>query len=46
MQAVHHRVALMDANGMTGAPDGPTQPSPKDFFDTLRFIAPARKTKW
>ncbi len=22
-QVVHHRVALMDANGMSGAPDGP-----------------------
>jgi hypothetical protein len=45
-QAVLHRVALMDANGMTGAPDGPTQPFPQDFFDTTRLIAPARKTKW
>ncbi len=44
-QVVHHRVALMDANGMTGAPDGPMQPFPKDYFDTIRIIAPAPPVK-
>jgi hypothetical protein len=38
--AVHDRVALMDAFGIVGAPDGPTQHFPKQFFDTIRFVDP------